>query len=158
MAAAEAKNDGFGHAILGGAGAALKNMLLEEGVCERVRVQDMSTLQRCNISCQSRTDVEESFKLGMSAHMRSMDPAFTGKMVALKRTEGRSYDPVFFAVNASQVANYVKRVPEEWILPDYQGMTKEFHDYVQPLILGEPELIMDNGIPAQMPPFYMKRG
>lgn len=158
VAASEAKNDGFGHAILGGAGAALKNMLLEEGVCERVRVQDMSTLQRCNISCQSRTDVEESFKLGMSAHMRSMDPAFTGKMVALKRIEGRPYDPVFFAVNASQVANYVKRVPEEWILPDYQGMTKEFHDYVQPLILGEPELIMDNGIPAQMPPFYMKRG
>ena len=157
VAAGEAKNDGFGHAVLGGAGQALKNMLLENGVCERAKVQDMSTLQRCNINCQSRTDVEESFKLGMSAHMHSMDPSFTGKMVALKRTEGKPYDPTYFTVNANQVANFVKHLPEEWILPDYQGMTKEFYDYVQPLIQGEPELIMDNGIPMQMPPFYLKK-
>lgn len=157
LAAAEAKNDGFAHAVLGGAGQTLKNKLLEAGICERAKVQDMSTLQRCNIASQSKTDVEESFKLGMSAHMRSMDPEFTGKMVALKRREGRAYDPVFFAVDADQVANYVKHVPEEWILPNYRGMSQELYDYVRPLIQGEPELIMDNGIPMQMPPFYMNR-
>ena len=106
---------------------------------------------------QSKTDVEESYKLGMSAHMHSMDPTFTGKMVALKREEGRPYDPTYFAVDANQVANFVKHVPSEWILDDYRGMTKEFYDYVQPLILGEPELVMENGIPMQMPPFYMRK-
>ena len=157
LAAAEAKNDGFAHAVLGGAGQTLKNKLLDAGICERAKVQDMSTLQRCNIASQSKTDVEESFKLGMSAHMRSMDPEFTGKMVALKRREGKVYDPVFFAVDADQVANYVKHVPEEWILPNYRGMSQELYDYVRPLIIGEPELVMDNGIPMQMPPFYMNR-
>ena len=157
LAAGEAKNDGFAHAVLGGAGQTLKNMLLEAGICSRAKVQDMSTLQRCNISCQSKTDVEESAKLGMSAHMRSADPEFTGKMVALKRTEGRPYDPTFFAVDADQVANFVKHVPAEWILPNYRGMTKELYDYVQPLIMGEPELIMENGLPMQMPPLYLKK-
>ncbi|MBQ9036103.1 MAG: 6-phosphofructokinase [Erysipelotrichaceae bacterium] len=157
LAAGEAKNDGFAHAVLGGAGQTLKNMLLEAGICERAKVQDMSTLQRCNIAMQSKTDVEESYKLGMSAHMHSMDPTFTGKMVALKREEGRPYDPTYFAVDANQVANFVKHVPSEWILDDYRGMTKEFYDYVQPLILGEPELVMENGIPMQMPPFYMRK-
>ncbi len=157
LAAAEAKNDGFAHAVLGGAGQALKNLLIEKGVCERAKVQDMSTLQRCNIQCQSKVDVEESAKLGMSAHMHSADPTFTGKMVAVKRTEGRPYNPTFFTVDADQVANFVKNVPSEWILPDYKGMTKEFYDYVTPLIQGEPELIMDStGIPMQLKPFYMK--
>ena len=157
IAAGEAKNDGFAHAILGGAGATLKEMLLAEGVCSRAKVQDMSTLQRCMAAMQSKTDVEESAKLGMSAHMRSADPSFTGKMVALRREEGKAYDPTYFAVDADQVANFVKNIPSEWILPDYNGMSKEFYDYVTPLIQGEPELIMDNGIIMQMPPFYMKR-
>ena len=75
----------------------------------------------------------------------------------MKRREGKVYDPVFFAVDADQVANYVKHVPEEWILPNYRGMSQELYDYVRPLIIGEPELVMDNGIPMQMPPFYMNR-
>ena len=45
IAAGEAKNDGFGHAILGGAGNAIKNMILENGVAERCKVQDLSTAQ-----------------------------------------------------------------------------------------------------------------
>lgn len=156
LAAAEAKNDGFAHAILGGAGQTLKNKLLEAGICERAKVQDMSTLQRCNIQSQSKVDVEESAKLGLSAHMHSADPTFTGKMVAVRRPEGKPYNPIFFTVDADQVANFVKNVPSEWILPDYKGMTKEFYDYVTPLIQGEPVLIMDNGIPMQLKPFYMK--
>ena len=157
LAAAEAKNDGFAHAVLGGAGQALKNRLLEAGICERAKVQDMSTLQRCYSPCQSKVDVEESAKLGMSAHMRSADPSFTGKMVALRREEGKPYNPVFFAVDADQVANYVKNVPAEWILPEYKGMSREFYEYARPLIQGEPEIVMDNGLPMTMPPFYMRR-
>ena len=155
LAAGEAKNDGFGHAILGGAGNAVKNMILESGVAKRAKVQDMSTLQRCYSPCQSKTDVEESFRLGMSAHMHSMDPTFTGKMVAVKRPEEGPYNPIFFTVDAKDVANFVKHVPAEWILDDYHGMTQEFYDYCTPLIQGEPDLIMDNGSIAQIEPFYL---
>ncbi|MDO5085695.1 MAG: diphosphate--fructose-6-phosphate 1-phosphotransferase, partial [Erysipelotrichaceae bacterium] len=43
LAAGEAKNDGFGHAVLGGAGNAIKNMILESKTAERCKVQDLST-------------------------------------------------------------------------------------------------------------------
>jgi len=155
LAAGEAKNDGFGHAVLGGAGNAIKNMILESGVAKRAKVQDMSTLQRCNAACQSKVDVEESFRLGMSAHMHSQDPTFTGKMVAVKRPEEGAYNPLFFTVDAKEVANFVKHVPAEWILDDYRGMTQEFYDYALPLIQGEPDVIMDNGVIAQIEPFYL---
>ena len=85
ISAGEARNDLFGHAVLGGAGKALESMILEEGISPRCRVMDLSASQRCHASEQSRVDVEESFRLGFSAHMRSMDPKFTGKMVGLKR-------------------------------------------------------------------------
>ncbi len=156
IAAGEAKNDGFGHAILGGAGNALKNLILEAGVSERCKVQDLSTAQRCHASEQSLVDVEESFKLGMSAHMRSMDKAFTGKMVGVKRIEGDKYDVEFFAIEANKVANFVKGFPKEWMLENYTGITQEAYDYLRPLIEGQPVIIYENGIPAYVKPYYMK--
>ena len=155
IAAGEAKNDGFGHAILGGAGNALKNLILEAGVSERCKVQDLSTAQRCHASEQSLVDVEESFKLGMSAHMRSMDKAFTGKMVGVKRIEGDKYDVEFFAIEANKVANFVKGFPKEWMLENYTGITQEAYDYLRPLIEGQPVIIYENGIPAYVKPYYM---
>ena len=156
IAAGEAKNDGFGHAILGGSGNAIKNMILENGVAERCKVQDLSTAQRCFASDQSKVDVEESFQLGMSAHMRSCDKSFTGKMVALKRKDQKAYDVDFIAVNADEVANYVKSFPSEWILPNYRGITKEACEYLEPLIVGSPTLVYKNGIPAFVKPYYMR--
>ncbi|MFV0550436.1 MAG: 6-phosphofructokinase [Anaerorhabdus sp.] len=156
LAAGEAKNDGFGHAILGGAGNALKNLILESGSASRCKVQDLSTAQRCHASEQSLVDVEESFKLGMSAHMRSMDKTFTGKMVGVKRKDTAEYDVEYFATDASNVANHVKNFPVEWILPNYRGISDEAYSYLRPLIQGEPVIIMKDGIPAYVKPYYMR--
>lgn len=156
LAAGEAKNDGFGHAILGGAANALKNLILESGAASRCKVQDLSTAQRCHASEQSLVDVEESFRLGMSAHMRSMDKEFTGKMVGVKRKDTAEYDVEFFATDASNVANHVKGFPMEWMLPNYHGITEEAYNYLRPLIQGEPVIIMKDGIPAYVKPFYMR--
>ena len=155
LAAGESKNDLFGHAVLGGAGQTLKDMLLAAGVCERAKVQDMSTLQRCYAVSQSAVDVDESFRLGMSAHMRSMDKAFTGKMVGLVRVEGSEYDVEFKAFNASEVANHVKNFPKEWILDNYRGISDEAVAYIKPLIVGQPNILLDeNGLPRYCAPFY----
>lgn len=156
LAAGEAKNDGFGHAILGGAGNALKNLILESGSASRCKVQDLSTAQRCHASEQSLVDVEESFKLGMSAHMRSMDKTFTGKMVGVKRKDTAEYDVEYFATDASNVANHVKNFPAEWILSNYRGISDEAYSYLRPLIQGEPVIIMKDGIPAYVKPYYMR--
>jgi 6-phosphofructokinase 1 len=157
VSAGEAKNDGFGHALLGGAAAAVKEMIVEAGIAPRGKVQDLSTAARSSNFAQSLTDVTEAFELGMSAQMRSTNPDFTGKVVALVREDidGR-YNAKFIAEDADHFANHVKHVPTEWILPNYQGLTQEAYDYFRPLIQGEPDLIMENGIPATIVPFNLR--
>lgn len=156
LAAAEAKNDGFGHAVLGGAANAIRDMILNSGAANRVKVQDLSTAQRCHASEQSLVDVEESFKLGLSAHMRSQDKTFTGQMVGIKRLEGKAYDVEYFATSASNVANKVKNFPIEWTIPNYRGVTQQATNYMRPLIQGTPVILMEGGLPAYVVPFYKR--
>lgn len=63
------------------------------------------------------------------------------------------YNTEFFACPASDLANFVRPFPSEWILPNYQGVSDEALDYFRPLIQGEPKLICENGIPVTMRPF-----
>lgn len=156
IAAGQAKNDGFGHAMLGGAGQAVKEIILESGVASRAKVQDLSTAQRCFAVQQSLVDVTESFQLGMSAHMRSCDKAFTGKMVGLVRKDVPEYDVDFIAVDAIEVANQVKGFPQEWIKPNYQGISEEAVKYLEPLIKGSPTVYYKDGVPAYVKPYYMR--
>jgi ATP-dependent phosphofructokinase / diphosphate-dependent phosphofructokinase len=156
LAAGEAKNDGFGHAILGGAANAVKDMILTSGVANRAKVQDLSTAQRCHASEQSLVDVEESFKLGMSAHMRSQNPAFTGQMVGIRRKDSKVYDVEYFATAASNVANHVKNFPIEWAKPNFRGVTDEATAYMRPLIEGQPVIVYHGGVPAYVKPYYKK--
>ena len=132
LAAGEAKNDKFGHAVLGGAAKALEAMILEAGVAPRCKVQDLSTAQRCHATEQSLVDVTESFHLGMSAHMHTADKNFTGKMVG------------------------IKNFPKEWLLDDYAGLKQEGYDYLRPLIQGTPVIIYKDGLPAYVTPYYMR--
>lgn len=156
LAAGEAKNDKFGHAVLGGAAKALEAMILEAGVAPRCKVQDLSTAQRCHATEQSLVDVTESFNLGMSAHMHTADKNFTGKMVGIKRRPGEKYDVEYFAIDADKVANYVKNFPKEWLLDDYAGLKQEGYDYLRPLIHGTPVIIYKDGLPAYVTPYYMR--
>lgn len=157
VAAGKAKNDGFGHAVLGGAGQAIKELILDNGAASRCKVQELSTAQRCHASEQSLVDVTESFNLGMSAHMHSMDPNFTGQMVAVVRKDSAEYDIDFITTAAENVANHVKNFPEEWILPNYRGIAPAALEYIRPLIQGSPALIYDEaGLPAHVSPYYLK--
>lgn len=157
VSAGESKNDLFGHAVLGGAGEMIKQMLLEEGITERAKVQEMSTLQRCYAPQQSLVDVDESFRLGLSAHMRSHDPEFTGMMVGLKRMDSDEYDVEFFATEAKNVANHVKSFPKVWIKDNYRGITEEAFKYISPLIVGQPQIhYSEDGLPRYVKPYYMR--
>ena len=156
ISAGESKNDQFGHAVLGGAGDALKEMIIESGVAPRCKVQDLASTQRSHATEQSLPDRTEAYRLGLSAHMHSADKSFTGKMVAMKRREGEAYDVEYFTVDASEVANKVKHFPAEWILPDYKGVTDEAIDYLQPLIEGTPYITYKDGLPAYVEPYYLR--
>ena len=156
ISAGESKNDQFGHAVLGGAGDALKNIVLESGVAPRCKVQDLATAQRSHSSEQSLVDRTEAYRLGLAAHMHTADKTFTGKMIAVKRRDCEEYDVEYFTVDASEVANYVKHFPKEWILPEYRGITEEAYAYLRPLIEGTPYITYKDGLPAYIEPFYMR--
>ncbi len=157
LSAGESANDGFAHAVLGGAAQTLKQMIVDAGIAPRGVVQDLSRAARSSNFAQSLVDATEAYELGMSAHMRSADPTFTGVVVGIRRDEAAAakgrYNARFFAAPASEFANHVRRFPAEWILPNYQGVTEEALAYFRPLIEGEPKLVMEGGIPATLPAF-----
>lgn len=154
VSAGDSANDGFAHAVLGGAALAVKQMIIDAGIAPRGVVQDLSRAARSSNFAQSLVDVTEAYELGMSAHMRSANPAFTGQVVGVRREDrDGAYNASFFAGPASEFANHVKSFPAEWILPNYQGITQEAYDYLEPLVEGEPKLIYENGMPATVKAF-----
>lgn len=154
LSAGDSSHDGFAHAVLGGAAVAIKQMVIDAGIAPRGVVQDLSRAARSSNFAQSLVDVTEAYELGACAHMRSIDPAFTGQVVGIDReyVDGR-YNARYFAKPAREFANYVKRFPSAWILPDYQGIAPEAYAYFAPLIEGEPQLVREGGMPATIVPF-----
>lgn len=155
VSAGETAHDGFAHAVLGGAGAVIKQMIIDAGIVPRGIVQDLSRAARSSNFAQSSVDVTEAYELGMSAHMRSVNPVFTAQVVGVKRgsdIQGK-YNAEYFAGPASEFANVVKHFPQEWILPNYQGITEDAFAYFKPLMVGEPKLIIEGTMPATLVPF-----
>ncbi|MDR2599795.1 MAG: 6-phosphofructokinase [Oscillospiraceae bacterium] len=138
--------DGFGHAQLGGTAATLANIVNKKlGV--KVRGIELSLLQRCAAHLASQTDIDEAELAGKSAVEYAISGG-TGKMVAFTREEengkykcGITYQPL------SICANTEKKIPREWINDNGTYVTKEFIDYVLPLIQGENTRKLENGLP-----------
>lgn len=159
ISASDTANDGFAHAVLGGAALTLKQMIMDEGIAPRGIVQDLSRAARSSNFAQSKIDVQEAYDLGMSAHAYSANKDFTGKVVGVRRGHDSNgdYNALFFADDASKFANHVKNFPAEWILQDYMGVTEDALDYFRPLITGEPQLLYgNNGVPLTLKPFNMR--
>ena len=53
-------------------------------------------------------------------------------------------------VDISQVANKEKKVPEEWINNEGNGVKQEMLDYLKPLIQGEISNFYVDGVPQYM--------
>ena len=157
LSAGENKNDTFGHAVLGGVGSAIRDMILQAGISERAKVQDLSNAQRSHATEQSLVDVSEAFKLGLSAHMRSIDPTYSGETVYVKRIEGDAYDVEFLSTPSKNIANHVRQFPTSWVLPNFAGVTEEGLRYFEPLLVGRPDIMFDDiGLPLQIKPYYMR--
>ncbi len=159
ISAGETANDGFAHAVLGGAALTLKQMIIDAKVAPRGIVQDLSRAARSSNFAQSKVDVDEAYNLGISAHMRSADPTFTAQVVGVARakTADGSYNAEYFAGSASKFANFVKNFPNEWIKLDYQGVTEEALDYFRPLVAGEANIVYgSDGVPLTVKPYNLR--
>ena len=138
--------DGFGHAQLGGLATLLAN-IVKEKTGAKVRGIELSLLQRCGAHLASATDINEACAAGMEAVKQAVSGT-TGKMVAFERQmiDGE-YHCKLVLLPLSDVANYEKKVPLEWINDEQNGLKHEFIDYVLPLIQGEPKLPLEHSLP-----------
>ena len=138
--------DGFGHAQLGGLAALLANVCKEK-TGAKVRGIELSLLQRCGAHLASQTDIEESFMAGKAA-VENAVAGITDKMVAFERaTENGHYVCKTKLLNLTDVANYEKKVPLEWINDEHNGIKHEFVDYALPLIQGETQMVKVDSLP-----------
>ena len=72
----------------------------------------------------------------------------TGKMMAFKRISDRPYFSEIVPVDANEVANKEKLFPKEWINNQGNNVTSQALDYFLPLIQGELNILMKNGMPV----------
>ncbi len=138
--------DGFGHAQLGGLAALLAN-IVKEKTGAKVRGIELSLLQRCGAHAASRTDIDESFLAGKTA-VEAAVAGETDKMVGFECTrEGGVYTCKTKLFNLSEVANFEKKVPLEWINKEGNGVTQAYIDYALPLIQGEAKAPTEHSLP-----------
>ena len=133
----------------------LRNLIIDTNTASRCKVLELSSIQRCSVIQQSLVDMDESFNLGVCAYMYSNKAKYSGHMVTINRKNSDKYDVEYGIVDASLVVDKIKTFPREWILDNYQGITKEAYDYILPLIDNNTNIIYENGIPAYIKPYYL---
>lgn len=144
LAKRAAEDDKFNHAVLGGVGRIVENLISTElGI--KTRTIELSTLQRCFSALASLTDIEESVLCGEKAYEMAMQGK-TGFMAGYKRISDAPYKIEIDAFNAGEVANFEKKIPSEMISEDNFSVTDKFFTYALPLIKGELPVVYENGV------------
>mgnify|MGYP002514618612 FL=1 len=139
--------DAFGHKMMSGSAKYLEN-LVKEKMSIKTRSIEISTLQRCASHFASLTDIEEAFDCGATAVNAAMFDLETGKVVCMKRASNVPYKIIYEIADVHNIANVEKTVPAEWITEDY--VTEEAVHYIRPLIQGELNPILNDGLPRQI--------
>ena len=138
------KKDAFGHILHSGTGKVLETIVFKEFQC-KVRSIELNVLQRCAMHNASKTDIEESFRIGVNAVNASEN--HTGIMMCFKRLSNHPYLIETEYKNVVDIANKEQRIPIEWINNKHNDITPELYDYLYPLIQGEVNVTYKDGIP-----------
>ena len=127
--------DAFGHAYYDSPAQWLSRRLQSDlGV--RVRFDKPGTIQRMATAYMSSTDRAEAELVGREA-VRLAAAGHSGVMVSLEREPGPAYTARTGTTPLEVVANQQRRLPDEFIAADGNGLTEAFKHYATPLI-GEP--------------------
>ncbi len=140
--------DSFGHKILSGTAMVLAD-LVNDRLGIKARGIVLNTTQRCASHIASKTDVDEAFMAGEEA-IFAAEKGETGVMVIFERISDNPYQIKCKTYDISKVANIEKTVPDEFITDTKDGITNAFIKYCRPLIMGETEIIYENGIPKHL--------
>ena len=141
----EAQLDTFGHKMLTGCGEILENYIRNQfGV--KVRSVELNVSQRCSGMIVSGQDMKEAEEAGAFGVRSALD-GVNGMMVAFKRACEEPYLMECFLADVNEICNKEKTFPAEWITKGGTDIGPEFLSYVLPLIKGEAERKMENGLP-----------
>ena len=140
--------DAFGHKQLAGTAAYLAAYLAEK-TGNKTRAVELSTLQRSASHMASRVDINEAFMVGGAA-VKAADEGDTGKMVVIDRVSDDPYMSAAGIYDVHKIANNEKLVPRNWVTRDGSYVTQDFINYVEPLIQGDYQPFMVNGLPQHL--------
>ena len=140
------KSDAFGHQYLSGIGKCLENIVSKELNC-KVRSIELNVMQRCSSHIASLTDLCESEEIGEAAVEAALDGK-TGRMMCYNRDSNSPYKMHIGDISVFDTANKEQYFPIEWINSERNNVTDEALEYFLPLIQGETETKMKNGMPV----------
>ena len=139
--------DNFGHKYLAGIGTALSKIVSKEIGC-KVRAIELNVMQRCSSHVSSKRDITEAERIGGAAVKAALD-GNSGVTMVFERVSNHPYNVRIKHVDTTLVANRVKYFPKEWIAENGHDVTDDAIEYCLPLIQGEHNLHMKNGLPVQ---------
>ena len=138
--------DVFGHKYLAGTAKALEIAVKERFGC-KVRSIELNLPQRCASHLASACDLSEASLCGRHAVEEAVSGT-TGSMIAMERTEGGAYGIRYVPSDVTKIANAVREVPREWIVPENNNVTDDCLRWILPLIQGEAETVWRDGLPV----------
>ncbi len=141
------KVDNFGHKYLSGIGKTLEEIVSCKFSC-KVRSIELNVMQRCASHISSKTDIEEAEQIGSEAVRYLANGGDSGKMMCFKRLLDMPYTVIIEPQDAKLIANKEKPFPAEWINKEKNNIENRAIDYFLPLIQGEQNIIIKNGVPV----------
>ena len=137
--------DVFGHKYLSGIGKYLERLVAEKIGC-KVRSIELNVMQRCSSHICSKTDIDEAEMIGQEG-LRAALEGNTGKMMYFHRVSELPYAVTIEMTDARNAANIEKKFPKEWISAEHNQVTDAAIPYFLPLVHGEVNICMKNGLP-----------
>ncbi len=141
-----AAHDIFGHAQLAGCAGVVEKILKSE-FNYKMRSVELNVPQRAGGHVASLTDITEAREIGKAGAYSAFSGS-TGVVMGFVRTGDYSIEIGEFDV--AEAANAEKKLPDEYISESGNDVTEAFMRYCRPLIIGEPELVMENGLPKHV--------
>lgn len=138
--------DVFGHKYLSGIGKLLENLVREKIGC-KVRSIELNVMQRCSSHISSKTDIDEAEEIGAKGVEAALQGK-TGQTMVFKRISDKPYVITIDSADSTLIANHEKFFPKEWINTECNNVSDKAVDYFLPLIQGEVNIAMKNGMPV----------
>lgn len=143
LIAASNQADAFGHSQVGGVSSYLAGLLEKEGI--KSRAVELSVLNRASSFLPSLTDINEA-KGAAAFALASAIKGESGRMVCLKRKEGKEYRIAYQTEAIENIANIVVYLSKQYINDSGDNIRDAYIDYCLPLIQGNAMPLEGDGL------------